>query len=41
MVVDDEEFCQTAMSAILQKAGINVNMQVDNCLTGLEALTML
>ena len=41
MVVDDEEFCISAMMTLLEKIGINVNDQVDVCITGKEALDRL
>ena len=41
MVVDDEEFCISSMRAILFKAGIDVENQVDFCITGHEAISQL
>ena len=41
MVVDDEEFCIAAMQAMLEKAGIDINHQVDFCSDGQEAIDTL
>ena len=41
MVIDDEEFCIASMKAILQKIGIDIENQVDFCITGLEAVEKL
>jgi len=41
MVVDDEEFCHASMRAILNKAGIDCDRQVDFCISGREAINML
>ena len=38
MVVDDEEFCISAMKAMLSMAGVDVENQVDFCIHGQEAL---
>jgi CheY-like chemotaxis protein len=38
MVVDDEEFCIEAMKAMLFRAGIDTEHQVDFCISGKEAL---
>jgi len=37
-VVDDEEFCISSMRAVLYSQGINIEFQVDFCITGKEAL---
>ena len=37
LVADDEEFCIASMRAILQLAGLDVENQVDFCITGKEA----
>jgi len=41
MVVDDEEFCHASMRAILTKAGIECDKQVDFCISGREAISQL
>jgi CheY-like chemotaxis protein len=41
LVVDDEEFCLTSMKALLLKFGISIDYQVDYCITGLEAVTLI
>ena len=41
MVVDDEEFCQASMKAILFKAGIDIKKQVDCFIDGQEALDQI
>jgi CheY-like chemotaxis protein len=41
MVVDDEEFCISSMRAVLFSAGINVDYQVEFCITGKEAFEQL
>ena len=38
LVVDDEEFCISSMRAVLYSQGINIEFQVDFCITGKEAL---
>ena len=38
LVVDDEEFCISSMKAILHSCGINVELQVDFCINGKEAV---
>ena len=38
MVVDDEEFCIAAISAMLKRAGIDVQSHVDFCINGKEAV---
>ena len=38
MVVDDEEFCQCSMVAILYTLKINTERLVDGCINGQEAL---
>ncbi len=40
-MVDDEEFCISSMKAIMEKAGLDVNYQVDFCITGLEAFDLV
>ena len=37
-MADDEEFCLASMKAMLFKAGVDVENQVDFCITGLEAV---
>ena len=39
--MDDEEFCLTSMKALLLKFRINIDYQVDYCITGLEALNLI
>ena len=41
LVIDDEEFCITSMTTILRKIGIDVENQVDYCITGIEAIEKL
>lgn len=41
LVVDDEEFCISAMKGILFKAGLNLQYQVDFCISGLEAVNLI
>ena len=41
MVTDDEEFCISAMSAMLKRNGININEHVDFCMNGKEAVEKL
>ena len=41
MVVDDEEFCLTAIRSMLFSNGIDIQNRVDYCITGLEALEKL
>ena len=41
LVVDDEEFCLTSMKALLLKFRINIDYQVDYCITGLEAVNLI
>ena len=38
MIVDDEEFCLTAMKAILNIIGIETEQTVDSCMNGKEAV---
>jgi CheY-like chemotaxis protein len=40
-VVDDEEFCISAMQVILESIGINCHNQVDFCINGLEAVNQV
>ena len=37
LVIDDEEFCLSAMRAVLFSQGIDVDFQVEFCITGKEA----
>lgn len=41
LVVDDEEFCISSMKAVLYSQGINIEFQVDFCITGKEALAQV
>lgn len=41
MVIDDEEFCISAMRAMLFNVGINVDYQVEFCISGKEALEQI
>ena len=41
LVVDDEEFCISSMRAVLFSQGINIEFQVDFCITGKEALNQV
>ena len=41
LVVDDEEFCISAMRAVLFSTGIDVDYQVEYCITGKEAIEQL
>ena len=41
LVVDDEEFCISAMKGMLFKAGINLEFQVDFCISGLQAFDLV
>ena len=41
MVTDDEEFCISAMSAMLKRNRINVDSHVDFCMNGKEAVEKL
>ena len=41
LVVDDEEFCISAMKGMLFKAGLNLEFQVDFCIDGLQALELV
>ena len=41
MVIDDEEFCISAMKCVLGLLGINTEMHVDFCINGKEALALL
>lgn len=38
LVADDEEFCIATMKILLKKAGVDIDYQVDYCLSGQEAL---
>ena len=38
MIIDDEEFCLSAMNAMLLRFGINTKHQVDFCINGKEAV---
>jgi len=39
LVADDEEFCLASMKAIMARAGVDVQHQVDFCISGEEALS--
>ena len=41
MVVDDEEFCISAMKGLIKRAGIAIDYQVDFLISGEEALSTL
>ena len=41
LVVDDEEFCISAIRAIFERVGINCDDQMDFCLSGEEAVTQV
>ena len=41
MVVDDEEFCITAMKSMLSLIGIDTDHVVDFCINGQEAVDMV
>ena len=41
LVVDDEEFCISAMKGMLFKAGLNLEYQVDFCISGLQAYELI
>ena len=41
LVVDDEEFCISAMKGMLFKAGLNLEFQVDFCISGLQAFELV
>ena len=38
LLVDDEEFCLTAMKNMIKKLGVDIDSRVDECITGLEAI---
>ena len=38
LVADDEEFCIASMKAMLAKAGLDIEMQVDYCINGQEVV---
>jgi PleD family two-component response regulator len=38
LIVDDEEFCISSMKAILYNFGVDIDYQVDFCITGQEAI---
>ena len=40
-MVDDEEFCISAMRAIFERVGINCEDQMDFCMSGKEALNQV
>ena len=40
-MIDDEEFCLTSMTTILKKIGVDIQNQVDFCITGIEAIEKL
>ena len=39
MVIDDEEFCLSAMKAMLNMCGIDTDYHVDFCISGKDALS--
>ena len=41
LIIDDEEFCITALKQLLQISGVEVNNLVDCCLSGLKAIQMV
>ncbi len=41
LVVDDEEFCISAMKGILFKCGLNLEFQVDFCISGQQAFDLV
>lgn len=41
MVVDDEEFCISAMRGLISRIGVDVDYQVDFVISGEEALETL
>jgi hypothetical protein len=41
LVVDDEEFCLSSMKAVLFNLGMNINFQVDFCISGKEAVSQV
>lgn len=41
MVVDDEEFCISAMKGLIKRTGIAIDYQVDFLISGEEALATL
>ena len=41
MVTDDEEFCLSAMKAMLNMIGINTEYHVDFCINGQDAVNKL
>ena len=40
-MIDDEEFCLTSTRAIISKLGIDVDLKVDFCMNGQEAIDLL
>ena len=40
-MVDDEEFCISAMKGILYKAGLNLEYQIDFCISGNQAFELV
>jgi hypothetical protein len=40
-VLEEEEFCVSAINAILTKIGINTSLQVDFCVNGSEAFNLI
>jgi hypothetical protein len=41
LIVDDEEFCISAMTAIFSRIGINADHQLDFCISGKESLEQI
>ena len=41
LIVDDEEFCISAMKVILEHVGINLEHQLDFCISGKECLDQI
>lgn len=41
LVVDDEEFCISAMKGMLFKAGLDIEFQVDFCIDGKQAVELV
>ena len=37
MLVDDEEFCLSTLNSLLYNIGVDTEIRVDLCITGLEA----
>ena len=41
LIIDDEEFCITALKQMLQISGVDVSKVVDSCLSGFKAIQMV